>query len=104
MDEATKKRLKSQVRDHQRKAALSALPLPIAELEAMFDMLNVELPRQGCDHSRRITEAWLVGRGHDVPSVFAWLDTQGGFCDCEVLANVEEEFDEAKKASRTPAS
>lgn len=102
MDEATKKRLKSQVRDHQRKAALAALPLPIPELEAMFDMLNVELPVRGCDHSRRLTEAWLRRRGHDVEAVFAWLDTQGGYCDCEVLANVEERVEDAKKASRTP--
>lgn len=67
----------------------------------MFDMLDVELPLQGCDHSRRITKAWLVGRGHDVETVFAWLDTQGGYCDCEVLANVEQEVDEAN-ASKTP--
>lgn len=54
----------------------------------------------GGDHSRRITKAWLAGRGHDADTVFAWLDTQGGFCDCEILANVEQEVDEAKKASR----
>ncbi|MBL0220404.1 MAG: DUF2695 domain-containing protein [Myxococcales bacterium] len=103
MDKASKKRLKAQVREHQREAAMAALPLPVTELAAMFDMLDVELPLQGCDHSRRITKAWLTGRGHDVEAVFAWLDTQGGYCDCEVLANVEEKVDEAKKASqRTP--
>ena len=102
MDKPTKKRLKAQVRDHQRKAALAALPLPADELEAMFDMLDIELPLQGCDHSRRITKAWLSGRGHEVETVFAWLDTQGGFCDCTILGNVEQEVDEAKKASKAP--
>lgn len=102
MDDATKKRLKAHVRDQERKVALAALPLPIEELEAIFDILDVELGARDCDHSRRLTEAWLESRGHDVPAVLAWLDTQGGYCDCEVLTNVEENFEEAKKASRTP--
>jgi hypothetical protein len=97
MNEA-QKRLKIQWRNQQRKAALAALPLPVSELKSMFDMLDVELPRQGCDHTRRLTGAWLESRGHDVARVFAWLDTQGGFCDCEILANVEEKVDDAVKA------
>jgi len=102
MDKASRKRVKRQLRDQQRSAALRAFPLSVPDLEAMFEMLNVELPLHGCDHSRRLTEAWLVRRGHDVVTVFAWLDEHGGFCDCEVLANVEQHFDEARAASRTP--
>lgn len=97
MNEA-QKRQKAQWRDQQRKAVLDALPLPVPELRAMFDMLDVEFPRQACDHTRRLTRAWLEGRGHDVERVFAWLDTQGGYCDCEILANVEEKVDDAIKA------
>jgi hypothetical protein len=93
-----KKQLKTEWRDQQRRAALAALPLPIDELKAMFDMLDVELPLHGCDHSRRLTRVWLKKRGHDVDAVFTWLDTQGGFCDCEVLNNVEQNVDEAKRA------
>lgn len=95
--DAHNKQLKQQWRDQQRKAALAALPLPVLELRAMFDILNAELPRKGCDHSRQITQAWLTSRGHDVERVFEWLDTQGGFCDCEILANVEERVDDATK-------
>jgi hypothetical protein len=40
--------------------------------------------------------------GNDVETVFAWLDTHGGYCDCEVLANVEQEVDEAMRASKDP--
>jgi hypothetical protein len=92
------KQLKAQWRDQQRRAALAALPLPVPELKAMFDMLDVEFPRQRCDHTRRLTRAWLENRGHDVERVFAWLDTQGGYCDCEILANVEEKVDDAIEA------
>ncbi len=97
MNEA-QKRMKAQWRDQQRTDALAALPLPIPELKAMFNMLDVEFPRQSCDHTRRLTRAWLESRGHDVEKVFAWLDTLGGFCDCEILANVEEKVDDATKA------
>ena len=81
MNEA-QKRLKTQWRDQQRKAALAALPLPVSELKTMFNMLDVEFPRQGCDRTRRLTRAWLESLGHDVEQVFAWLDNQGGYCDC----------------------
>jgi hypothetical protein len=81
---------------------VAVVELPGAELVGMFDMLNMELPIQGCDHSRWITKSWLARRGHDVETVFAWLETQGGYCDCEVLANVEQEVDEARRASKDP--
>ena len=95
--DARKKQLRKQWRDQQRKAARAALPLPFPELKAMFDMLDAELPRKRCNHSRRLTQSWLTSRGHDVERVFEWLDTQGGYCDCEILANVEERVDDAAK-------
>ena len=36
----TQKKLKAQWRGQQRRAALAALPLPIVELTAMFEMLD----------------------------------------------------------------
>jgi hypothetical protein len=97
MEKAEKNRLRNSNRQQQRKAAFDLLPLSVGELKAMFDMLDVELPRQGCDHTRRLTETWLDHRGHDVGRVFAWFDTVGGFCDCEVLANVEQHVAAASK-------
>lgn len=64
----------------------------------MFDTIDVESPQERCDHTRRLTESWLRSRDHDVASVFAWLDTQGGVCDCEILANIEERVDDATEA------
>jgi hypothetical protein len=99
MDKQRKKELKRRWRDNQRAEARAALPLSFDELKAMFDMLDAELPRHGCDRTRRLTRRWLEGRGHDVEPVFAWLDQHGGFCDCEVLANVEQHVDDAMHES-----
>lgn len=103
MDEATRKRLKQEVRARERQAALRALPLPVAELEAMFEALDAELSSTDCDHSRRLTHAWLVARGHEPASVFPWLEEHGGYCDCEVLANVPGEVEEANRGLGSPS-
>lgn len=88
MDRHTRKRLKQQVRGLERAAAVRAFPLAVEELDALFDMLDAELPLHGCDNTRRLTHAWLVRRGHAPEVVGSWLEEHGN-CDCEVLANVE---------------
>ena len=99
MDKQRRKELKRRWREGQRAEARAALPLPFDELKAMFDMLDAELPRHGCDRTRRLTRRWLEGHGHDAELVFAWLDQHGGYCDCEVLANVEQHVDDAMQES-----
>jgi hypothetical protein len=95
VDKSAKKQMRRQWREQQRALARDAFPIAPAELKSLFDFLDAELPRRGCDHSRRLTESWIRQRGHDTQSVFTWLDNNGGFCDCEVLANCEQAFDEA---------
>jgi hypothetical protein len=95
MDKQRRKELKWRWREGQRAEARAELPLPFDELKTMFDMLEAELTRHGCDHTRRLTRCWLEGRSRDAEPVFAWLDQHGGFCDCEVLANVEQHVDDA---------
>jgi len=80
------------VRERQRAEARAALPLPDCELRAMFDELDRELPSHGCDHTRRLTLLFLERRGLPTEAVLSWLDAHGGFCDCEVLANVKEHW------------
>ena len=42
-----------QWKEQQRSVARAALPLPDHDLLALFDALDVALPVEGCDHSRR---------------------------------------------------
>jgi hypothetical protein len=35
---------------------------------------------------------FLAERGLDAAAVIPWLRESGGYCDCEVLANVEDEW------------
>ncbi len=97
MDRETKKALKKQWAQQQRATVRSTLPLGEDAMRAMFDWLEEALPDCGCDHSRRLTTAWLQEHGHPVEAVSAWLDNNGGFCDCEVLANAADRFEDAVK-------
>ena len=92
------KELKRAWQEGERAAMRAQFPLEVDELEAMFADLRTALAHERCDHSRRLTTAWLEAHGHDVPAVLAWCDKHSGFCDCEVLTNVRQVFDRAKGA------
>jgi hypothetical protein len=95
MDKVDRKAPLRAWREQQRHAARARLPLPDPEMEALFDILDQRLSEVACDHTRRLTDAWLTSRGHAVDPVHLWLDETGGFCDCEVLMNSEEVWREA---------
>ena len=99
MDKNQKKSLKQAWRDEEREKSRRAFPLPVDELIQLFDMLDRELPHNPCNHTRRLTQAWLESRGHNVERMFAWLDEHNGFCDCQILGNVEQHV--IDNASRT---
>jgi hypothetical protein len=61
-------------------------------LHDLFDWLDRE-DAPACDHTLRETVEFLRQRGLDVERVVSWLQEHGGFCDCEVLYNVEEQFE-----------
>jgi hypothetical protein len=82
-------------REQEGDVARARLPLDDTEMQALFDMLNKLLPQKGCDHTRRLTDGLLRERGHAMDPVYRWLDDNGGFCDCEVLANTEEAWRQA---------
>lgn len=60
-------------------------------LEDLFDYLDENLPTKGCNDDLSMTISFLKERGvENIDNVIAWLQSKGGYCDCEVLANVEE--------------
>jgi hypothetical protein len=79
----------------QHASARAKLPLPDDQMKALFDMLDIEFPRQGCDHTLRLTRAWLESNALPVEEVVAWLHENGGNCDCEAFANAEPAWHDA---------
>jgi len=86
--------LKKAWKQEQREAARAAFPLPDRELAALFDAVEDLLAGTSCDHSLRHTRAWLVEHGHFGDLVVSWLEENGGYCDCEVVANVRDHWEQ----------
>jgi hypothetical protein len=68
-------------------------PLSNQKLEAMFDAVELHVEENGCDHSLKATTEWLRTNGLDIDAVVTWLQNNGGFCDCEVVANARDHFE-----------
>lgn len=88
-----RKALQRQNLAQRRYDAKAALPISLVDLAALFDFLDLHLERSGCDHTLQGTRHFLHIRGLDADMIIPWLAASGGFCDCEVLANVEQDWE-----------
>ena len=59
-----------------------------------INRLKIVYLNDGCDHSLTFTREFLEKQKVDVEIVLDWIVNEGGGCDCEVLYNVEERFEE----------
>jgi hypothetical protein len=91
MDEDRKRELKRAFKNEKRARAQGALFLDEDQLNQLLNFLDERLPELGCDHSARLTRTWATESGVDPDALASSLEQFGGFCDCEVLANVERE-------------
>ena len=80
------------VQEHTKKA-IEKMPISFNDLSALFDYLDVQLGNEGCDHTPKLTKAFLEKRKLNTSLILPWLEEFGGYCDCEVLANVEESWE-----------
>lgn len=90
MDKARKRELVKAWTKEQRSIARARLPLTNPEFGNLFEMLDQKISQLGCDHSLKMTRAWLKSRQRNLDVVFEWFDDNGGCCDCEVLFNCED--------------
>ena len=93
MNKDDKKKALAEYKRRQKEDFLSSLPMSADCFRELFDHLDEQLGEEGCAHDFRLTEAFLEAHGCDTEAVLGWLEENGGGCDCEVLANIEEKFD-----------
>ena len=95
MDKQRKRALKQAVRKARRADLAASLPTDPETMAGLFDFLDDQLSEGQCEHNLGLTRRWCQSKGIDEPAVVAWAESHGGFCDCEVLANCEQVFEEA---------
>lgn len=90
---AERKALIERYKNNERNAFIKSLPIPKKMFKRLFDHLDRELGARGCNGRLDITTEFLEKNGLDVEKTVDWLCDNGGGCDCEVLANIEEKFE-----------
>jgi hypothetical protein len=71
-----------------------SLPTSRDNFKLLFDYLDIELEKRECDDTYALTRTFLNQINLDNSDIILeWLADKGGHCDCEILGNVEEQFE-----------
>ena len=93
MDKAEKKRLQREHREKQKQAFYDSLPMSKELFSQLFDFLDEHMVEDGsCNHDLQLTSDFLNNNNVAIEPVLSFLREHGGYCDCEVLGNVEGKF------------
>ncbi len=81
------------------------LPLDRSQLDALREHVEALLESGDCDQTHRATDAWAAGHGIALDRLHEGLEEYGGFCDCEVVMNVDPAvvFDAGGQAAAGPS-
>lgn len=98
MPDQPEKDRRNQLRNDWRKqtdeAFENSLPMSREQFRELFDYLDEALGETECDDTQRLTREYLQQKGiSNSDQVLSWLADNGGYCDCEILNNVEDYFE-----------
>lgn len=93
MDKKEKKEFARKIKREEFVREVQQMPISKKDLRDLFNYLD-RYEAVACDHSLRQTIEFLEKRGLDPRVIVPWLHQYGGFCDCEVLFNVEGKWGE----------
>ncbi len=93
-DRAYKKKLTDEYKNAQEKIFEDSLPMERQLFYELFDYLNDKSETVACNHDFSLTKEFLKDKNADGQKVLEFLQENGAGCDCEVIFNVEEKFEE----------
>ncbi len=94
MEKSKRKEILKAIKEKELAEFRQNLPMSEDKFIQLFKILDAQLHERSCDHDLKLTEQILSNFGvKDVLSVLAWLEEQGGYCDCEVVMSVEQKFE-----------
>lgn len=93
-EKARRKQILNELSQKQQQEFELSLPVNREIFENLFDYLNEQLEEKSCDDTNTLTAAFLTNNKiKNIETTLDWLAENGGYCDCEILANVEEKFE-----------
>jgi hypothetical protein len=84
-----------QMSGEELEAFVEKLPAGQYDIEDLFDFLEVKLAKEECNHSLRYSMQYIMENRLNFPKLTAWLQQNGGFCDCKVLEQITPEWRKA---------
>ena len=87
MDKKYKKEMQRSFKEKQREALMKEIPISIED----FKFIISELSTTPCFHDHRNTERLLKEYPQKEP-IIEWFCRHGGLCDCEIVANVVDDY------------
>ena len=94
MNKDQRRAMIKQYKDEQKNKFINSLPISCDIFHKLFDYLDERLSEEHCNNNLKMTEEFFKQCNIPIEKVEDWLIENGGGCDCEVLANVEDLFDE----------
>ena len=94
MNKEDKKKLMDEYKMMQEKEFESSLPMGRKLFYELFDFLNDKSETVECNHNFSLTKEFLKDKNKNIEKVLTFLKENGAGCDCEVIFNVEEKFEE----------
>ena len=94
MDKEKKKKLLAEYKQQQKKEFEASLPIAREIFLDLFDFLDQELESLTCPADFTLTRSFLKGRDLEVEVILGFLEASGAYCDCEVLYNVADLFED----------
>ena len=86
MDKQERKAALKRLKQTELAHLVAGMPIPPTKLHSLLDYLDSNL--RNCDHTTKLTAVFLQVEGFEKEKVLSWLAEHGGYCDCEVLANL----------------
>jgi hypothetical protein len=77
-----------QMSGEELEAFLANLPAQKEEIEDLFDYIEFKLEKDECDHSLRYALKYMMENRLNFPKVTAWLNENGGYCDCKIAEEI----------------
>jgi hypothetical protein len=72
-----------------------SLPATKEQLEALFEYVEDELYEEECDHTSKFALKFMMQNNLPFAKIIAWLNANGGYCDCKIMENIEKEWRKA---------
>ena len=88
-----RRQIQIELREKEYREFIESLPIEKELIIELFDYLDYELGKQNCDNDYKIAISFFKKKGIKNDKIFQWFKENGGYCDCEILSNIEGKFE-----------